>query len=307
MPERFVDLSVDDRRDALEVAAQSTGRPAYLLEKDVWVVWSLEVLFRAEFRDVLVFKGGTSLSKAFGIIDRFSEDVDLTYDIRRLIPDLATDSEIPPSRSQADRWTAAVRDALPQWLDEHVVPTLGEAAASVPGLRVERTGTDVRLSYRDNRASDEYVQPRVLLEFGARSTGEPNEGRSIACDAASGLPDVVFPTADVRAMKPTRTFWEKATAAHAYYVQLALAMAAKALGSKAASSKRREFNPATAKYDFRVVLLHLGLIGDEFKTARLHLTKKLAGSAAWKGERRDRRPAANAPASEEVGDARAAA
>ena len=93
------------------------------------------------------------------------------------------------------------------------------------------------------------------------------------------------------------------------YLQLVLAMAAKALSSKAASSKRREFNPATAKYDFRVVLLHLGLIGEEFKTARLHLTKKLAGSAAWKGERRDRRPAMDtqpATESEEVGDARAA-
>ena len=93
------------------------------------------------------------------------------------------------------------------------------------------------------------------------------------------------------------------------YVQLVLAIAAKALCSKAASSKRREFNPATAKYDFRVVLLHLGLIGEEFKTARLHLTKKLAGSAAWKGERRDRRPAMDtqpATESEEVGDARAA-
>lgn len=73
------------------------------------------------------------------------------------------------------------------------------------------------------------------------------------------------------------------------YVQLVLALAAKGLTSKAASSKRREFNVATAKYDFRVFLLHLGLIGDEFKTARLHLTKRLAGSAAWKGERRDRR------------------
>ena len=78
------------------------------------------------------------------------------------------------------------------------------------------------------------------------------------------------------------------------YLQLVLAMAAKALTSKAASSKRREFNIATAKYDFRVFLLGLGLIGDEFKTARLHLTKRLAGSAAWKGERRDR-PAAQAP------------
>ena len=72
------------------------------------------------------------------------------------------------------------------------------------------------------------------------------------------------------------------------YLQLVLAMAAKALTSKAASSRRRAFNPATAKYDFRVFLLGLGLIGDEFKTARLHLTKRLAGSAAWKGERRDR-------------------
>jgi hypothetical protein len=73
------------------------------------------------------------------------------------------------------------------------------------------------------------------------------------------------------------------------YVQFVLALAAKALRAKAASSKRREFNVATAKYDWRVFLLGLGLIGDEFKTARLHLTKHLAGSAAWKGERRDRR------------------
>lgn len=91
------------------------------------------------------------------------------------------------------------------------------------------------------------------------------------------------------------------------YVQLALALAAKALASKSASSKRRDFNPATAKYDFRVVLLHLGLIGEEFKTARLHLTKKLAGSAAWKGERRDRRTTPSAPASDESGEGRVAA
>lgn len=71
-------------------------------------------------------------------------------------------------------------------------------------------------------------------------------------------------------------------------LQLVLAMAANALQAKAASSKRREFNQATAKYDFRVVLLRLGLIGDEFKTARFHLLKRLAGSAAWKGGRRDR-------------------
>ena len=66
------------------------------------------------------------------------------------------------------------------------------------------------------------------------------------------------------------------------YVQFVLALAAKALNAKTASSRRREFDPATAKYDFRVFMLGLGLIGDEFKTARLHLMAHLEGSAAWK-------------------------
>ena len=76
------------------------------------------------------------------------------------------------------------------------------------------------------------------------------------------------------------------------YVQLVLAITAKAIKARAASSAKRTYDAATAKYDFRVFLLHLGLIGEEFKTARLHLLKRLGGSAAWKGERRDRRPPA---------------
>jgi hypothetical protein len=91
------------------------------------------------------------------------------------------------------------------------------------------------------------------------------------------------------------------------YVQFALALAAKALNSKSASSKRRAFDSTTAKYDFRVLLLSLNLIGDEFKTARLHLTKKLAGSAAWKGERRDRRTTPTSLATEDATDGRVAA
>jgi hypothetical protein len=73
------------------------------------------------------------------------------------------------------------------------------------------------------------------------------------------------------------------------YIQFALALSAKALKAKSASSKRREFNPATAKYDFRVFLLSLDMVGEEFKTARFHLLSLLEGSAAWKHGRRDRR------------------
>ena len=63
-------------------------------------------------------------------------------------------------------------------------------------------------------------------------------------------------------------------------VQFVLAIAAKALNSRGASSRKREFDPASAKYDFRVFLLHLGLIGDEFKTARKHLLNAMPGDAA---------------------------
>jgi hypothetical protein len=79
------------------------------------------------------------------------------------------------------------------------------------------------------------------------------------------------------------------------YIQFVLALCAKALKAKSASSKRREFNPATARYDFRTFLLSLGLIGDEFKTARFHLLSLLDGSAAWKHGRPERREQSTEP------------
>jgi hypothetical protein len=70
------------------------------------------------------------------------------------------------------------------------------------------------------------------------------------------------------------------------HIQLALAIVAKGAAAKAASAKnRREYNEASAKYDMRVFLLGLGLIGEEFATARHHLLKRLPGDIAWKNGR----------------------
>jgi Putative amidoligase enzyme len=80
------------------------------------------------------------------------------------------------------------------------------------------------------------------------------------------------------------------------YIQLCLALAAKAMKAKSTSGKKRPFNPASGRYDMRVILLGLGLIGDEFATARHHLTKRLGGSSAWKNGR----PAPAAPAQNAV-------
>lgn len=88
MADVFLRLSASDRRDVMGIAADKSGRPAHLLEKDAWVVWALSALYDTALGEHLVFKGGTSLSKAYGVIRRFSEDVDLTYDIRAIAPDL---------------------------------------------------------------------------------------------------------------------------------------------------------------------------------------------------------------------------
>jgi len=76
MADAFLSLPIEDRREALRVTADRSGRPAHLLEKDVWVVWALATLFESDIGAHLVLKGGASLSKAYGVIRRFSEDVE---------------------------------------------------------------------------------------------------------------------------------------------------------------------------------------------------------------------------------------
>lgn len=91
------------------------------------------------------------------------------------------------------------------------------------------------------------------------------------------------------------------------FIQFVLALSAKALKAKSARSARRPFNPETAKYDFRVFLLSIGLIGDEFKTARHHLLARLGGSAAWKHGRPRRSLPQTATATDEASQVREAA
>lgn len=222
MPDAFFKLSAADRREALAVAAATSGRPIHLLDKDVWLVWLLDGLFRSPIGQHLVFKGGSSLSKGYQIISRFSEDVDLTYDIRVLAPDLSGHGldPLPTTRSQEKRWTKEIRSRLPAWIAEQVMPQISTALAGqeLTG-RLSTEGEKVFLEYVPLAAGSGYVRPVVMLEFGARSTGEPWESRHISCDAAPNLAGVVFPSATARVMRPERTFWEKATAVHVFCQQ----------------------------------------------------------------------------------------
>lgn len=222
MADAFLLLPAEDRFEALSVAADRSGRPAHLLEKDAWVVWALATLYGSPLGEHLVFKGGTSLSKAYGVIRRFSEDVDLTYDIRELAPDLVGDNgeALPKTRSEERRWTSAVRERLPQWVAGAVQPVIAGALAGQSlsaAIRVD--GEKLFVDYEATTSGSGYVSPSVLLEFGARSTGEPASPRDVTCDAAGLVDGVVFPTARPMAMHAERTFWEKATAIHVFCLQ----------------------------------------------------------------------------------------
>ena len=214
-------LSRDDQAEALEVAAAQTGRPPHLLEKDIWVVWTLSAIYDSDLAEKLTFKGGTSLSKVYKIIDRFSEDIDLTYDIREVVPELLRDcNPIPSTPSQAKKITDLVRDRLPHWIKGEVVPIL-MSALQRDGLRANLSlfgneNEKLILAYEPVKAGTGYVASAIQLEFGGRATGEPHQRHVVTCDIAPAIEGVAFPTAQPLVMAAERTFWEKATAAHVY-------------------------------------------------------------------------------------------
>ncbi len=217
-------MSEKDRRYAIERAAQRLNRFSSPLKKDIWVVWSLQTLFESTWSEHLVFKGGTSLSKAYDIIKRFSEDVDITYDIRAIIPDFVGDNDeaMPNTRSQEKRWSKAARHRLAEWVSGEVKPYLqGAITERQLPAKVRSEGEKLFIDYEVISTSDsDYVVPTVILEFGARSTGEPAAPRDVKCDMDVGIVDgVIFPTAKPLVMYPERTFWEKTTAIHVFCLQ----------------------------------------------------------------------------------------
>ena len=216
----FQSLSPDDQRDALGVAAGRSGRRAHLLEKDLWVVHTLRALMESCFGKDLTFKGGTSLAKAYHAIRRFSEDLDITYDIRSIAPDLVAgcgEDALPATRSQERNWTRKIRERLAAWVENQALPTIEANLFELDlSARVRADGDRMFVGYEPLFPDYGFVRPEVMVEFGARSTGEPREERPIECDAAPYIPGVAFPSTRTFVMLAERTFWEKATAVHVF-------------------------------------------------------------------------------------------
>ncbi len=226
-------LPANDRAALFGETAAGRGVANTIIEKDFWVCWTLKRLFGMKGNNTaaLVFKGGTSLSKAFGAIRRFSEDIDLSFDRA----DLGFIGSRDPtrdgiSRKKADQLIEDLMREVQTHISETLLPTLRGAIAQQLGepsngnwsLEIDVADAHtVNFHYPTVLSEAEYgsiayITPRVRLEFGARGDPWPTEARVIRPYAAEDYPDF-FDDADVSVtvLAAQRTFWEKATALHA--------------------------------------------------------------------------------------------
>ncbi len=226
-------LPGDDRAALFGETGAARGVANTIIEKDFWVCWTLKRLFELQKEEAaaLVFKGGTSLSKAFGAIRRFSEDIDLSFDrtdlgytgkrdpenegiskkqANKLIEELVSDVE----RHIAEKLHPALRTAIARHLGE---PTNGEWSLEIdPGDRQTVNFHHPTALPRAEYQGMAYITPRVKLELGARGDPWPTEDRVIRPYAADDYPDFFEnPDCTVTVLSARRTFWEKATALHA--------------------------------------------------------------------------------------------
>lgn len=209
-----------ERRELFDVTAARMGIGGRLVEKDFWVCWTLRRLFALSgIGEHLTFKGGTSLSKAFGLIARFSEDIDLIIERRWLgVPDAPPGSPL--------QWLKKIKRACRYNVRDVLYPSLHKELST--RLRDEKWNLEApQQSDEDPRVLTftypsafplgigGYVRAEVKMEFNARSEDEPAQEGIVTPYAAVEFPSVL-PDAmtRLRCLAPERTLFEKATLLH---------------------------------------------------------------------------------------------
>ncbi|MBA4137857.1 MAG: nucleotidyl transferase AbiEii/AbiGii toxin family protein [Opitutus sp.] len=217
-----IQLTGRQRAELFQATAQKLGIADVIVEKDFWVCWTLSQLFTLpDVRDHLIFKGGTSLSKVWKIIDRFSEDIDVSLGRDWLGFSGASDPENIAGRNKQGAQIEKLRNACESKVAGTLLPALtSRAADQLAGsgwkfVIEEEDAQTVRFRYPTALPeAAPYIRREVKIEFGARSDSWPKETASIIPYAAEAFP-FEDATVAVQVLAAERTFWEKATILHA--------------------------------------------------------------------------------------------
>jgi hypothetical protein len=215
----------DERRQVLlDEAGARLGLSAGSVEKDLWVCWILRALFTLPASGPhLTFRGGTSLSKGWRLIQRFSEDLDIVLDRDVLGFRGERAPESVPSQKQRAKRLDALRVACQHYVRDTLLPELDQLLRGAPvdphrwQLALDPDDVDAQtllFHYPAVAARSDYIRPVVKIELGARSDPEPSAEPRITPYVAEALPEVSGDCSfTVRAVAPERTFWGKGGAA----------------------------------------------------------------------------------------------
>lgn len=215
-------LTLPSKEQAQILRSLSTNpkikRDAILLEKDIWICWALSLLFKMPNRLPMAFKGGTSLSKAYRVIDRFSEDVDITIDYQAL--NCGNPFAENMSKTKLKNMSLSLKSMLTLHIKDSIIPyyekTISEQfKKNPPTLTMDNDGETLHLHYPSViEQKSGYIIDSIRLEFGGRNLTTPNETLIITTDISEHIKDLTLPIAEVTVLSPQKTFWEKITLIH---------------------------------------------------------------------------------------------
>jgi Nucleotidyl transferase AbiEii toxin, Type IV TA system len=225
---RFLRLPQDQQRDVFEAAAEDLDTRATYVEKDFWVSLALDILYNglAQNRPRILFKGGTSLSKVYGLIQRFSEDVDFTIFSEDMGFTGARDLNDPSlSKKQKKNLSKEVIQTTAQYIYSDLKSSIEKIIIELPvscSISIDETDKNLStllLNYPSlfENGNNSYVQPTVKLEGGGRSAVDPHNLHGIKPLIADTLTDWDFSVANVLTIDAQRTFWDKIFILHGLY------------------------------------------------------------------------------------------
>lgn len=207
-------LTDTERRELFAETASEKGITPSAAEKDFWVCWALLGIFEhPHFSRVLRFKGGTSLSKCFGLIERFSEDIDLILDWREVT---AEDPEAERSKTKQNKFNQQLNSHAQDYIRDVILPAMNESMGNLCELVIDETDKHTINVHYPVTQGDEYLRDTIRLEIGPLAHRLPSASYAVTPFAAEVFPTLfTTPTIMVDTILPERTFWEKITILHA--------------------------------------------------------------------------------------------
>jgi hypothetical protein len=217
--QKIANIIENDRKALFHNTAAKMGMTDAIVEKDFWVCYMLDYLFhRCAWKDNLAFKGGTSLSKAYGLIERFSEDIDLILDWRVLGYGINEPWE-ERSNTKQDFFNKEANVRAEEFLRTEFLPAIAADLSNELNGRVkcfidEDDPQTVKIAY-PNSFADISILQEIRLEIGALAAWTPAKTATITSYAAQQYGRLFDqPSTDVLTVMPERTFWEKVTILH---------------------------------------------------------------------------------------------